>query len=256
MSAVPSAAEKHIAIFPFVIFPFVMPPFPTLSLVLPCYNEEANVERTVQDVLAWFDRGGIQGEVIAVDDGSKDATASILQRLASTDRRLRIVRHDKNQGYGLAVRSGCDAGTQEIIAFMDSDGQFHAEDLWPLLLHLREYAFVTGRRRKRADSPVRNFLGKVLGGMNVLLFGLWVRDVNCGMKVFRREIWQSIRPTRAVEKLYNTEMFLRLKRQGIPWKHVDVPHYPRRAGKPTGASAHVILRMIKELWDLRIGSAK
>jgi hypothetical protein len=80
---------------------------------------------------------------------------------------------------------------------------------------------------------------------------MWVRDVNCGMKLFRRDIWKTIRPTRGVEKLFNTEMFLRLKRNKIPWMTVNVPHYPRLLGTPTGGSVRVILRMFKELFDLR-----
>ena len=162
-----------------------------------------------------------------------------------------MVRHEKNGGYGVAVRSGCDRATTEWIAFMDSDGQFHIKDVEHLLKHVDHFPFVTGRRAHRADSFVRNMFGKVLGAMNILVLGLWVRDVNCGLKLFRRDIWKDIRPTRGVEKLFNTEMFLRLKQKKIPWHQVNVPHYPRRAGTPTGGSVRVIVRMFKELWDLR-----
>jgi hypothetical protein len=89
--------------------------------------------------------------------------------------------------------------------------------------------------------------------MNFAVLGVWVRDVNCGMKVFRRDIWPRIRPEFGVEKLYNTEMFLRLKRGKIPWKTVDVPHYPRKAGAQTGGSPRVIARMFWELWRLKKG---
>lgn len=223
----------------------------TLSLVLPCFNEEENVEHTVREAIAWMDRAGIDGEVIAVNDGSKDKTLAILSNLAKEDARIRIVSHEKNQGYGLAIRSGCDAATKDLIAFVDSDGQFRMKDLELLLPHLSEYSFVTGRRRRRADSFVRNTLGKVLGLANWIVLGLWVRDVNCGMKIFKRSIWPSIRPTHGVEKLFNTEVFLRLKHQKIPWKHVNVPHYPRRAGNPTGAKWYVIKRMFTELQGIR-----
>lgn len=223
----------------------------SLSLVLPCYNEEQNAAAAVRDVAAWMERSKINGEIIAVEDGSVDRTGVILEELRGTVPQLRIVRHQKNGGYGVSVRSGCDAAAGQIIAFMDSDGQFHAEDLSLLLPHLSQYAFVTGRRAHRADSFLRNLFGKVLGAMNVLVLGLWVRDVNCGMKAFRREIWPEIRPEHGVEKLFNTEVLLKLKRRGIPWYQVDVPHYPRRAGVQTGGSIRVILRMFKELWGLR-----
>ncbi len=223
----------------------------TLSLVLPCFNEEANIERTIRDTNAWFDRTGTTGEIIVVNDGSSDDSQKILESLRPEVPRLKIVRHEKNRGYGLALRSGLDVATMDIVGFMDSDGQFRPEDLELLLPHLEAYAFVTGRRRRRADSAVRNAFGKVLGLMNWVALGLWVRDVNCGMKLFRREIWQRVRPTHGVEKLFNTELFLRLKEEGVVWKTIDVPHYPRTAGSPTGAKPSVIIRMFSELGDLR-----
>jgi glycosyltransferase involved in cell wall biosynthesis len=223
----------------------------TLSVILPCYNEEANIAASVKDVASWMKNTAVDGQIIVVDDGSKDHSVSILEELTKTIPHLHIVRHTKNGGYGIAVRSGCDAATTDWIAFMDSDGQFQAKDLDLLLAYTNDYDFITGRRAHRADSFMRNMFGKVLGGMNVLVLGLWVRDVNCGMKLFRRDIWKTIRPTRGVEKLFNTEMFLRLKRNKIPWMTVNVPHYPRLLGTPTGGSVRVILRMFKELFDLR-----
>lgn len=226
----------------------------TLSIVLPCYNEEENIAAAVHDVEQWMKTEKISGDIIVVDDGSKDASFSILQDLQKKVSNLKIVQHKKNGGYGIAVRSGCDSATTDWIAFMDSDGQFKAKDFNLLLPYTKDFSFVTGRRAHRADSFVRNMFGKVLGGMNVLVLGLWVRDVNCGMKMFTREVWPTIRPTRGVEKLFNTEMFLRLKRNKIPWKTVNVPHYPRLLGTPTGGSIRVIFRMFKELWDLRFTS--
>lgn len=226
-----------------------------LSVILPCYNEELNIAAAVQDVTQWMRSSDVRGEIIVVNDGSKDASIDVLTSLKDMNPLLKIVDREKNGGYGIAVRAGCDAAVCEWIAFMDSDGQFRASDLDLLIAQTNTFSFVTGRRSKRADSLVRNMFGKVLGGMNVLVLGLWVRDVNCGMKMFKRDIWQEIRPTRGVEKLFNTEMFLHLKQKRIPWCQVNVPHYPRTAGTPTGGSIRVIVRMFKELWDLRTKKA-
>lgn len=223
----------------------------TLSVVLPCFNEEENIEAAVHDVRSWMEQASLQGEIIVVDDGSTDESPRVLASLQKELPAMRVVRLDRNGGYGIAVRAGCDAAVSDSIAFMDSDGQFHAADFSLLLPHLDAVPFVTGRRRKRADSFVRNTFGKILGAMNLLVLGLWVRDVNCGLKIFRREIWPEIRPEYGVEKLFNTEMFLRLKERRIPWKQIDVPHYPRLAGTPTGGSVRVIVRMFRELAALR-----
>lgn len=223
----------------------------TLSVILPCYNEEANIAAAVHDVASWMKHDHVDGDIIVVDDGSRDGSVRILEELKKEIHNLRIVRHEKNGGYGIAVRSGCDDATTDLIAFMDSDGQFKAKDLNLLLAYIGKFPFVTGRRRHRADGFVRNSFGKILGAMNVIVLGLWVRDVNCGLKMFRKEIWKDIRPTYGVEKLFNTEMFLRLKYNRIPWHQVDVPHYPRLAGTPTGGSVRVIIRMFQELFALR-----
>jgi hypothetical protein len=76
-------------------------------------------------------------------------------------------------------------------------------------------------------------------------------DLNCGMKIFRRSIWRTIRPKHATGALINGEMFFALKNAGIAWEETSVPHYPRRAGTPTGANLRVILRTFKELWELK-----
>lgn len=222
-----------------------------LSIILPCFNEEGSVERSVHDCAGWMQQRTISGEIIAVDDGSTDGTHAILEQLRTKIPSLHVVRHERNQGYGLAVRSGIDAAQTSLVAFMDSDGQFRASDLDLLLPSLRDFPFVAGRRHRRADSFTRNMLGKVLGLMNWIVLGLWVRDVNCGMKIFRRDLWTAIRPTHGVEKLFNTEMFLRMQENGTRWATIDVPHYPRRAGTPTGAKLSVIIRMFGELRGLR-----
>lgn len=221
-----------------------------LSIALPCFNEEENLPATIEDVHGWMDRRDIEGKIIAVDDGSRDGTGAVLRRLQDRYPRLRIVTHEANRGYGAAVRSGCDAAVTEWIGFMDSDGQFHAEDFDKLLLSSGTYSLVVGRRRKRADPFLRKVNAKCFGLLAWLVFGVWVRDINCAMKVFRHDLWQRIRPLHATGALFNAELFVRARRAGVRWHQIDVSHYPRTKGLQTGASPVVILRMFRELGKL------
>jgi glycosyltransferase involved in cell wall biosynthesis len=164
---------------------------------------------------------------------------------------LKVVQHEKNLGYGSAVRSGCDQADKQWIAFMDSDGQFRASDISRLLALTPQAEYVTGIREHRADWVQRRLNSFLYGALVRIFLGVKVSDVNCGMKVFRRTLWPRIRPVYATGALINAEIFYALKNAKIPWKETLVPHYPRMAGTPTGANPRVILRMFKELWLLK-----
>ena len=222
-----------------------------ISLSLPCYNEEENVSQTVLDVLAWFKEDNIDGEIIAVDDGSTDRTGEILDQLSKDHSNVKVVKHSKNRGYGSAVISGLDAGTKEWLAYMDSDGQFKPLDFRKLLPHTEQFEIVTGRRLHRADPFIRKLNAKLFAMLNVIVLGIWVRDINCAMKIFKRSIWKDIRPEFATGALLNAEIFYRAKQKGIPWKQDFVNHYPRLHGKQTGANPFVILKMFRDLVRLR-----
>lgn len=222
-----------------------------LSIALPCYNEEQNIEQTVTDVCAWLDVSGVQGEIVAVDDGSTDETRARLTGLAVREPRLRLVVHDRNLGYGAAVRSGLDAATMDWIGFMDSDGQFRASDFDKLIAYAREAEVVTGRRFKRADPMVRRLNSKGFGLLNRLFFGVRVHDINCAMKMIRRSRWPEIRPSVTGGALFNLELFARVKKHRVVWRQVYVNHYPRSAGVQTGANPAVLLRALREMFILR-----
>ncbi len=223
----------------------------TFSIVLPCFNEEHNIANTVLDCQAWMRREGINGEIVVVNDGSRDGSQRVLEELQADVPQLTVVRHERNRGYGAAVRSGFDAAKGDLVGFMDSDGQFKAQDFSRLLPHLERYAFVSGYRVKRADPFIRKVNSKMYNLLVRYVLRARVRDVNCAMKAFRRSIWNDIRPVVATGALVNGEIYFGLSQLGIPWKEVPVPHYPRTAGSPTGAKLSVILRMFKELWILR-----
>jgi len=227
-----------------------------LSIALPCYNEEENIENTINDILAWFKEANIDGEIVAVNDGSKDATGDILARLAEQHPEVKAVTHETNLGYGSAVRTGLDASTKEWISFMDSDGQFRARDFNILLPHTKNFDIITGRRLKRADPFMRRLNAKGFAMLNVLILGIWVRDINCAMKIFRRSIWPQIRPEFSTGALVNAEAFYRAKLRDIKFKQVFVKHYPRMYGTQTGADIKVILRMFRDMWRLRKAGKK
>ena len=226
-----------------------------LSYFFPAHNEEANLEGLVDEALATLPDLADTFEIIAVDDGSHDATATIAERLAERHPGVvRLVRHPMNLGYGAALRSGFAAARYDLVAFTDGDRQFKVADLGRLTRRLAEPdapEVVVGFRIKRADPPIRTLYARAYRLANRIFFGLRVTDVDCACKLFRRPALESIR-IESGGAFFSAELLIKLQAAGAAVAEVGVPHYPRTAGSATGARPQVVLRAVRDFWLLRL----
>ena len=230
-------------------------PLQELSLFFPCHNEAENLEALVADALAALPALATTYEVILVDDGSRDDTAGVAERLVQRHGGVvRLVRHDVNRGYGGALRSGFAAARYSHLAYTDGDCQFRVADLARLVERAQETRspVVIGYRLKRADPPLRLVYATLYRVANRIWFGLRVRDVDCAAKLFRRDVLQNI-SVHSDGAFFSAELLIRLRLAGVNALEVGVPHYPRTAGSPTGARLSVIARAVRDFWSLRIG---
>ena len=215
----------------------------------PMYNEEANIEEAVARALRVLPRVAEAFEVIVVNDGSRDRTGELADRLAAAHPEVRAVHHPVNRGYGAALRSGIAASRLEWIFYTDGDNQFDLEEL-PRLLALRDQAeIVTGYRSPRSDPFIRRLNA---GGFNFLcwiLLGVHLRDIDCAFKLFRASIFQGME-LKANGATIDLEILARARRRGARVRELPVRHYPRRFGSQTGANLKVILRAFRELFRL------
>jgi dolichol-phosphate mannosyltransferase len=200
-----------------------------LSLVVPAFNEEAVIARSVQEAIDALAQFANEFEVIVVDDGSTDRTAGIVGQLAVIDARIRLVRQRGNLGYGAALRAGFAASRYELVAFTDADGQFDLADLDYMLPLARQYDIVSGYRIDRQDSGLRKFCSWGYNTLNQLLLGATTRDIDCALKVFHREQVLALAP-RSNRFFANTEMAFCARRIGLKTVEVGVQHRPRAAG--------------------------
>jgi glycosyltransferase involved in cell wall biosynthesis len=223
-----------------------------LSVVLPAFNEEANIERVVRDCVAYLDGKGLDYELLVVNDGSRDRTGEILNRLATELPRLRPQHHPQNRGYGAALRTGFDAAAKRFVFYMDGDGQFDIKELDVILpLATDDDNIVTGYRIERRDPFMRRLNAKLFGGWLVrILLNVRVRDLNCAFKLIPKKVLKAI-TLESTGALINAELYGRAVRQGFGIKEVGVHHYPRTAGVQTGAHLSVILRAFYDLFRLR-----
>ena len=220
----------------------------------PAYNEEANIEKSVREAIKVASGLTDNFEVIVVDDGSKDKTGEIADRLSAQDSHVKVIHHNPNQGYGGAVWDGLINSSKDLVFFTDADLQFDLTEVSKLVDALGEHDVVLGYRAPRVDPFMRILNAKGWGMLNRVLFGLKVKDIDCAFKLFRREVFQKVQP-KSRGAMMSAELLIRMKRAGIKWAEVPVKHLPRVAGSPTGAKLKVILRSFKELlkvWrDLR-----
>jgi glycosyltransferase involved in cell wall biosynthesis len=226
----------------------------SVSAVLPAYNEEAIIERTVRHVAGVLQSLANDFEVIVTNDGSRDRTGAILAHLAATapELHLRVITHATNQGYGAALASGFDAASKDLIFLTDGDKQFDVTELREFLPAMDgQTDLVIGWRRNRADPPLRKL--NALGWKLLVngLFGYTARDVDCAFKLFRRRVWQSL-TVYARGATFSAEFLIKARRLGFRAKELPVSHYPRTAGSPTGAHPRVIARAFVELVRLRL----
>lgn len=200
-----------------------------LSLVIPAFNEAAVIARAVAEAEAALATHFRHFEIIIVDDGSSDDTTAEVFALLPTAPHTRILWHDTNRGYGAALRTGFEAARFDFVAFTDADCQFNLTDLSRLVPLALSVPIVAGYRADRKDPWRRRFLS---WGYNVLaraLCGTRVRDVDCALKVFRREVLEGLLPE-SRGFFVNTEMMTRARLLGLEVAEVAVTHRPRAGG--------------------------
>ncbi|TWT44146.1 Undecaprenyl-phosphate 4-deoxy-4-formamido-L-arabinose transferase [Phycisphaerae bacterium RAS1] len=232
--------------------PIPKPPLSPLSITLffPCYNEEANVERVTRAALEVAQTMTRDYEVLIVNDGSKDRTAEIADRLARELPGVRAVHNSPNQGYGGALQRGFREATKNWIFYTDGDGQFDFRELPPLLKLLETHDVVSCYRLDRKDSLLRKANALAWSTLVNLLFGIGLRDIDCAFKIYPKSFIDRIQ-LHSRGALIDTEMLAKARNFGLNIAQVGVHHYPRTAGQQTGANLKVILRAFRELFRLR-----
>ena len=222
----------------------------SLSVVLPAYNEEANVERAVEGVSSVAQQLGIDYEIILVNDGSTDRTGEIARELMQRVPSFRLVEHYPNRGYGGSLRAGFAAAMGDLIAFVPADNQFDFREISRLLERLDEADIVSGYRAERQDTFIRKLNGFGWNTLVRLLFGYLCRDIDCGFKLFRREVLERV--TIASDgAMIDTEFLAGARARGFRIAEVPVTHLPRVAGEPTGANLKVIAKAFRDLVRFR-----
>jgi len=203
----------------------------SLTAFFPAYNDQHTIENIVRTAAAEMRKVTDNFEVLVVDDGSKDQTGAILDRLSAELPFLRVIHHPKNLGYGAALITGFTNAKKDLIFYTDGDGQYDVREMHNLFAQLKpNIDLVNGYKVKRADAWYRILIGTAYRRAMRLVFRLQIRDVDCDFRLFRRYIFETI-SLESRSGVICVEMAKKFERAGFRMVEIPVSHYPRLHGR-------------------------
>ncbi len=222
----------------------------SLSIFFPVYNDWGTIPSMVISAIMTAERFTSDFEIILVDDGSREQTKEIVAFLAEKFPQVRVVTHEKNRGYGGAIKSGIAAATKEYIFYTDGDAQYDVRELRLLIEALDENVdVVNGWKIKRHDPFYRVWLGKMYQYTAKWLFSLPIRDVDCDFRLMRRSAFDGIR-LQSNSGTICVEMIFKLARSGARFVEVPVTHYFRVSGKSEFFNFKRLVRVARDFSSL------
>ena len=218
-------------------------PSSQISIVIPVYNEEENLEILMEELTAVLNETHRSYEVILVDDGSTDKSFQIMEKMAGRDRRVTVIRFKRNAGQSAAFDAGFRLAKGEIVVTLDSDLQNDPRDIPLLLEKMGEYDMVCGVRTRRIDSWIRLASSKIANYVRNTLSDEEVTDTGCSLKAYRGEFLKRLKLFNGVHRFFPTLM----KMEGARVTEIPVHHRPRKFGK---SKYNIRNRLLRSLLDL------
>ena len=223
----------------------------SLSIVFPCLNDAGTIGSLVmlaEDVAARFTD---DFEVIVVDDCSTDGSRDLLDKLSAEKSRLRVLKNERNRGYGATISRGLYAATKDYVFYTDGDAQYDVRELTGFLEALTpETEAINGYKTTRSDPWYRVLLGKVYHATANLLFRLPVRDVDCDFRLFRRDVLQSFE-LNCTGGAVCVELVKKVEYGGYKIFEMPVHHHYRIHGSSQFFTFGRVVRVLRELIALR-----
>ena len=204
---------------------------PSISAFFPIYNDWGTVGSMVASVVSTLKSICSRYEVILVDDGSDILTKRMLADVVKHYENVHVAEHERNGGYGAALRTGFREAKYDLIFYTDGDAQYDPQELSLLLPMMKdEVDIVNGYKIKRSDPYYRVWIGKVYHWVTKMMFGFPIRDVDCDFRLIRKRVFDKVN-LESNSGMICVEMITKFHRAGFKFAEVGVHHYFRMSGK-------------------------
>src|SRR5437773_1324032 len=225
---------------------------PSVSLVIPMYNEELNIEHAVAAAVEALTKYADDYEIIIVDDASTDDSPGLVCRAAEANPRIRTIRHEVNRKLGGSLKTGFAAATKDLVLYMDADLPFDPDVLGRAIraMELTGADVIAGYRLDRTiEGPRRAIYSYVYNALIGVLFGWPHRDINFSFKLMKREVLAAME-LKSEGSLIDAELIVKAKNRGFTIQQIGLDYFPRVRGTSNLSSPKVILKIFAELVKL------
>ena len=224
----------------------------SISVFFPCFNDSSTIVELVSKTDSILKKLTSNYEVIVIDDKSEDNSREKLKEAKKKYKKLKLVFHKQNKGYGGALKTGFKTATKELVFYTDGDGQYDVGEL-PLLIDLLtlDVEVVNGIKMDRSDAEYRIFLGNLHKFFNRWAFWLPIYDVDCDFRLIRKRVLDKI-ILESNSGSICVELVKKLERSGANFREVSVHHYPRKYGQSQFFRLDRIVKTYVELFKLWI----
>lgn len=222
----------------------------SVSIFYPCYNDWGTMGSMVMLTIRTAERLGLDYDITLIDDGSGEHTLDLLAAIERHFPQVRVKRHEKNRGYGGALRSGFAEATKEWIFYTDGDAQYDVRELERLVEKIADDVdVVQGYKITRHDPLHRIVIGRIYHHLVKLAFGLKIRDVDCDFRLIRRSVFDKVE-LKSDSGVICAEMMTKIQRAGCRVTEVPVHHFDRHHGKSQFFNFSRIFRVARNLAGL------
>lgn len=214
----------------------------TLTILVPLFDEEESLPRLYHELNQFLEVCPVTASILFVNDGSRDNSQSIIEKICLEDKRCCFLKLNKNCGLSTALKAGIDYSQTELIGYIDADLQTIPYDFLELLKFIPQYDLVTGIRRDRKDSAVKKISSLVANRVRRMLIQDGIEDTGCPLKIGKSRFLKAIPFFHGMHRFIPALVQL----AGGTVKQLPVRHFPRLEGKP---KFHLHNRIVGPLVD-------